>query len=267
VTVDIPLTGLNQVSGAQFGWQVPGLREELVTELIRSLPKDLRRQLVPAPDVARAVLARLAPADGGVPSGNGGAKAAGGPGQAGSGAYGEDSDLLGALSAELGRMRGVTVPREAWNPDRLPAHLRMTFRVVEDGRVLAAGKDLAALRRNLRPRLRETLSQAGRDLVRSGLRSWDLGDLPRVFDDGRVRGYPALADEGDAAGVRLFGTEAEAREAMWLGTRRLVLLQVPASARSAAGRLPASAKLALSRNPYPTSPRCSATARPVPPTP
>ena len=118
VTVDLPLATLNQVSGEEFGWQVPGLREELVTELIRSLPKQLRRNFVPAPDTARAVLARLGPAHG---------------------------DLLDTLAAELGQMGGVTIPREAWDLSRLPAHLRITFRVVDSGRVLAAGKDLGAL--------------------------------------------------------------------------------------------------------------------------
>ena len=55
MTVDVPLAALSQVSGDELGWQVPGRREELVTELIRSLPKDLRRLFVPAPDTARAV--------------------------------------------------------------------------------------------------------------------------------------------------------------------------------------------------------------------
>jgi ATP-dependent helicase HrpA len=226
VTVDLPLATLNQVSGEEFGWQVPGLREELVTELIRSLPKQLRRNFVPAPDTARAVLARLGPADG---------------------------DLLDTLAAELGRMGGVTIPREAWDLSRLPAHLRITFRVVDSGRVLAAGKDLGALRQQLRPRLQAALTEAAGGITRSGLRTWDLGSLPRTVTAGQVRAYPALADAGDAVDIRLFETEAEATEAMWLGTRRLILLQVPAGVRSVASRLPVNAKLAMSRHPYPSA--------------
>ncbi|MBO0788291.1 MAG: DUF3418 domain-containing protein, partial [Actinobacteria bacterium] len=84
-----------------------------------------------------------------------------------------------------------------------------------------------------------------------------LGTLPRVFTDGQVRGYPALADAGDAVDVRLFSSEAEASESMRLGTRRLILLQVPsggvAAARSVASRLPAATKLAMSRAPYPAA--------------
>ena len=226
VTVDIPLARLNQVGEEEFGWQVPGLREELVTELIRSLPKQLRTMFVPAPDTARALLPRLGPAHG---------------------------DLLSALAAELTRLGGTRVPRSAFDVSRLPAHLRVTFRVVEDGQVLATGKDLPGLRQELRPRLRETLTEAARGLTRSGLRAWDLDTLPRVLRAGQVRGYPALADAGDAADIRLFETEAEAQAAMRQGTRRLLLLAVPSGARAVAGRLPVGAKLALSRHPYPST--------------
>jgi ATP-dependent helicase HrpA len=225
VTVDIPLAGLNQVDGAEFGWQVPGLREELVTGLIRSLPKQLRIAFVPAPDTARAVLARLGPARG---------------------------DLLDALAAELGRIGGVTIPRDAWDLAALPAHLRITFRVLDDGAVLASGKDLGALRDQLRPALRAVLTDAARGIARSGLRNWDIGSLPRVFTAGQVRAYPALTDAGDSVGIAAFETEAEAAAAMLAGTRRLILLQVPAGVRSVASRLPVSAKLAMSRQPYPT---------------
>jgi len=134
VTVDVPLAALGQVSGEELGWQVPGRREELVTELIRSLPKDLRRAFVPAPDTARAVIARL-----GEPRGN----------------------LLDALGAELGRLGGVQIPREAWDLSRLPAHLRITFRVTDSGREVARGKDLEELRRRCSPRRPATSSGPG----------------------------------------------------------------------------------------------------------
>jgi len=222
VTVDIPLAQLNQVNGDEFSWQVPGLREETVTELIRSLPKQLRTQFVPVPDTARAVLPRLRPG----------------------------GDLLGALGAELTRLSGVPVPRSAWDESRLPSYLRVTFQVVDDGRVLASGKDLAELRRELRPRLQATLGEAARGLTRTGLRTWDMDTLPRVFSHGQVRAYPALADAGDSVDIRLFDTQAEADAAMRRGTRRLVLLQVPSGVRAVAGRLPVSAKLAMSRHPY-----------------
>jgi ATP-dependent helicase HrpA len=223
VTVDIPLTRLNQVDPGEFSWQVPGLRQELVTEMIRSLPKSLRRDLVPAPDVAREVLARLGP-----PSG----------------------DLRDAVARELRSLRGVTVPRDAWDLSKLPPHLRISVRVTEGDRVLAEGKDVAELQRELRPRLRAVLSQAAAGITRTGLTSWNFGALPTVFREGTVVAYPALFDAGDTVDVRLFETEAAARSAMWGGTRRLILLGAPSPVKSIAGRLSTQAKLALSHNPH-----------------
>ena len=223
VTVDIPLSRLNQVNPAEFSWQVPGLRTELVTEMIRSLPKSLRRDLVPAPDVAREVVARLGP-----PSG----------------------DLRDAVARELRSLRGVTVPRDAWDLGKLPPHLRITVRVTDGERVLAEGKDVAELQRELRPRLRAVLSRAAAGLTRSGLTSWDFDALPTVFREGTVVAYPALADAETTVDVRLFETEAAARSAMWAGTRRLILLGVPSPVKSIAGRLSTPAKLALSHNPH-----------------
>jgi ATP-dependent helicase HrpA len=223
VTVDIPLSRLNQVDPAEFSWQVPGLRTELVTEMIRSLPKALRRDLVPAPDVAREVVARLGP-----PSG----------------------DLRDAVARELRTLRGVTVPRDAWDATKLPAHLRVTVRVTDGDRVLAEGKDVAELQRQLRPKLRAVLSQAAAGLTRSGLTSWDFGPLPKVFREGTLVAYPALFDAGQAVDLRLFETESAARAAMWAGTRRLILISAPSPVKSIADRLSTQAKLALSRNPH-----------------
>ena len=224
VTVDIPLSRLNQMNPDEFSWQVPGLRAELVTELIRSLPKALRRDLVPAPDVAREVLARL-----GTPSG----------------------DVRDVLSRELRRLRGTEIPRDAWDLTKLPPHLRITFRVTgDDGAILGAGDDLAGLQRQLRPRLRAKLSAAAAGIVRSGLTSWDFGELPAVFKDGTVVAYPALVDAGDTVGVRLFETQSAARTAMRAGTRRLILLGLPSPVKSIAGGLTTRAKLALSHNPH-----------------
>ena len=225
VTMDVPLASLNQVTGREFGWQVPGLREELVTELIRSLPKQLRRAFVPAPDTARAVLARLGPPHG---------------------------DLLEVLGAELSRVGGVTISRDDFDLSRLPGHLSITFRVTDGDQVLAEGKDLAELKQQLGSRLRAMLDRAADGITRSGLTSWDFGALPRTFTNGQVRGYPALADAGDAVDIRLFDTQAQAAQAMARGTRRLILLQVSSGVRSVAGRLPVSSKLALSRQPYPS---------------
>jgi ATP-dependent helicase HrpA len=127
----------------------------------------------------------------------------------------------------------------------------MTFRVTDGDRELARGKDLDALRRELRPRLAEMVTEAAGDLIRTGLKDWSIGTLPRVFTRGQLTAYPALEDAGGTAEVRLFETQAQASAAMVRGTRRLLLLRLPTGLRSIAGRLPNERKLALSRSPYP----------------
>ncbi len=229
VTVDLPLPVLGQVSGDEFSWQVPGLRQELVTALIRSLPKQLRRNFVPAPDVAKAVLAALP----------------------------EDSDepLLVALSRELRRQTGIVVPQDAWQPAQIPEHLKINFRVVDEHRkTVAEGRDLAELRRELRPRTTSALAEAAKDITRRGLTDWTVGTLPRSYRQHvsgfDVTGYPALVDAGTAVDVKVFDTEAEQRHAMWLGTRRLVLLTVPSPVKSVIRGLDNRAKLALGTHPH-----------------
>ncbi|MFD9939861.1 ATP-dependent RNA helicase HrpA [Nonomuraea sp. NPDC059023] len=224
VTVHVPLQVLNQVNGDGFDWQIPGLREELITALIRVLPKHLRRNFVPAPNYAKQVLA--------------GVKPTGEP-------------LLDAVERELLRLTGVRVPRDAWQLDQVPDHLRVTYRVIDERkRTIAEGKDLDGLKKQLAPRLRKTLSAAGDDVERTGLHTWSFGTLPKVFEQGRMKGYPALVDEGSSVGVKIYETPAEQRRSMWTGTRRLLLLNVTNPARSLLGGLSNQAKLALSRSPH-----------------
>jgi ATP-dependent helicase HrpA len=213
VTVHVPLDVLARVGGADFSWQVPALREELVTALIRALPKELRRNFVPAPDTARAVLANLDP--GGEP-------------------------LLEAVQRELHRRTGILVPLDAFDLDKVPAHLRVTF-AIEDGNdaVIAQGKDLGALQAQLAAPARAAVADAT-GLERDGLHDWpdDLDPLPGTVEQTRgghtVRGYPAFVDEEKAVAIRVFATEAEQAASMRPGVRRLIRLTVPAPAKGIA---------------------------------
>ncbi|TBL35726.1 ATP-dependent RNA helicase HrpA [Verrucosispora sp. SN26_14.1] len=228
VTVDIPLPLLNQVPAESFDWQVPGLREELVIALIRSLPKPVRRNFVPVPDYARAALAAITPGE---------------------------EPLLDALTRQLRRMTGVTVPRDAWDLSRLPAHLRVTFRVLgEDDKPVAEGKNLPELQRRLKAEVRQVVAAAAPDVARTGLTGWEIGTLPRTIEQVRagyaVTAYPALVDEGATVGVRVFDSAGEQEAAHWAGTRRLLRLTVPSPAKFLQGRLSNEAKLSLSRNPH-----------------
>jgi ATP-dependent helicase HrpA len=232
VTVHVPIAVLNQLTGDDFDWQVPGLREELVTALIRSLPKALRRNFVPAPNFARDVLARLAD-DGAV---------TGWP-------------LLDALEDELRRMTGVVIGRDDWNLDAVPPHLRMTFRVVEKRRTLGEDKDLDALKARLKGRMRAAISAAADDGIQQrGLVSWTIGTLPREIEQQRggrtVRAYPALVDEGSSVAVGLLEDETAQRVAMAAGTRRLLLLGTASPVKWVLGRLPNDVKLTLSQYRY-----------------
>jgi ATP-dependent helicase HrpA len=229
VTVHVPLERVGELRADAFAWLVPALREELVTALIRSLPKELRRPLVPVPEVVADVLTRVRPGR---------------------------EPLLDALARELEQTRGVKVPRETWAPDRLPPHLRMRFRVEDrQGEVVAEGEDLDALREAVKPRLREQLVAASRSAAveRSGARSWDFGDLPRELAPaagGGLRAFPALVDEGETVGVRLFETAAEQASAMRAGTRRLLRLTVRSPIPWVVDRLHTADKLALMTAPH-----------------
>src|ERR1700729_2701165 len=185
----------------------------------------LRLELVTEPDLAREILASF---NGAVPA----------------------ADIRETLARELLRLRGVRVPIDEFDLDKLPPHLRITFRVMDGEKVVAAGKDLAALKRQLRPKVRATLSARATGLTRTGVTSWDFGPLPQVFTDGEVKAYPALVDARAAVDVRLFETAAAARRAMRAGTRRLVLLTVKSPANEVAKRLSTPQKLVLSDNPH-----------------
>ena len=228
VTVHVPLKTLPQLRPDGFDWLVPAFRLELVTALIRSLPKEVRRRLVPVPELAHEVLERLQPRNG---------------------------HFVEAVARELERLRGVRVAPGTFDASRLPAHMRMTFRVEdEQGEAVAEGTGLDALREEVRPRLRAELASAARGLEATGLRGWEIGDLPRTValpeTGGEVRGYPALVDEGETAGVRVLETPAAQRAAMRAGTRRLLLLGVPAPIRSVQAGLTNAQRLALAGAPH-----------------
>ena len=230
VTVHVPVGVLARLGGDQFSWQVPALREELVTALIRSLPKDLRRNFVPAPDTARAVLADLGPGD---------------------------ESLLETLQRELHRRTGVLVPITAFDLDKLPSHLRVTFAVEgSDGAEVARGKDLGALQIRLAGQSDRAVTDAvAGELQRSGLHGWpeDLPELPRTVENHvgghSVRGYPGLVDTGESAAIRVFATAVERDAAMGMGLRRLLRRSTPSPLKSLEKSLDPRRRLLLAANP------------------
>ncbi len=230
VSVEVPLATLNQLHDDAFSWHVPGLREELVVALIRSLPKRLRVSFVPAPNVARAFLQAVPPSE---------------------------EPLTEALARYLRSTTGVHVPPESWDWSKVPAHLRPTVRVVdESGTLVASGKDLAGLKAPLRPAVAQAMADAASDarLTATGQTRWTFGTIPATFSQVRagheVRGCPALVDEGDTVGLQVVGTEREQAALHRRGVRRLLALDTPRLDLLAG--LDNAAKLALSGSPYPS---------------
>ncbi|MFV9672801.1 MAG: ATP-dependent RNA helicase HrpA [Acidimicrobiia bacterium] len=228
VTIDIPIGGLSRIDPEIFDGHVPGLREELVIAMMRALPKQIRKKLAPIPETALSVLE----------------------------AYDPDRDrFVPFLRGELTRRSGIAIAPDAFDPERLPSHLRPTFRVVNaEGLVLADGGDLRALKGQLQDEARAAMSASGHGIERSDMRSWECGDLPRSIEidgSGRmVTAYPALVDEGDSVAIHLYATPAERDTAMWEGTRRLVMLDLPSPSRHLRSLVTADGRAAVADGPH-----------------
>ncbi|GAB5077770.1 ATP-dependent RNA helicase HrpA [Arthrobacter sp. AD-310] len=276
VTAEVPVLFLNQLDDAPFRWLIPGQRVELVTALIKSLPKQVRKNFVPAPDVARQAVAVLEsdfdPAT---------------------------DELEPSLELALRRIRGAIIPPGSWNWDAVPPHLRVSFKVVDSaGKVLDEGKDLAALQEKLAPATRRAIAEslgatpatagpakgsakgsaaaraqhdggasaaatsgqvpgaaaAGGFVERDGLTEWSFGTIERqvssMVKGHTVTGYPALVDQGTSVALRVFQTPDEQLEAMRGGVIRLLALRVPAPDRYVLEHLSNTEKLTFSQNPH-----------------
>ncbi|GAB2728122.1 ATP-dependent RNA helicase HrpA [Nocardia thraciensis] len=231
VTVHIPVAQLAHVRAVGFDWLVPGMREELVAALIKTLPKHLRRSVVPAPDFARAALARLTP---------------------------RAEPLRSGLARELSQLGSVTIGPADLDPAALPDHLRMTFAATAaDGTVVDRSKSLASLKNTLAEQVSKSVARATAAAERAPATVWtseSLGTLePTVRREAggqTVIGYPALVPEGEGVAVRVLSSPAQQAAAMRAGTRALVLRELPSSTRAVTAGLSPTDRLALSQNPY-----------------
>ncbi|EKE86921.1 ATP-dependent RNA helicase HrpA [Idiomarina xiamenensis] len=232
VTLQIPLALLNQVSSEGTEWLIPALREELVTALIKALPKAQRRQLVPAPDYARAIVADLQPLQ---------------------------QPLLAALSYKVKRMTGMDIDPQDWPLAQLPAHLRMNFCIVDEKQqCIAQGRDLDALQQRLRGKVKQTLvkrsDNSGAAIRREAITDWQMGALPVTLSQQQgpyqLQAFPALRDNGKQVAVDVFESQQRAAFEHRKGLRKLVLLQVPSPVRYLQKSLSNKAKLAMYFNPW-----------------
>ena len=263
VTVTIPLALLNQVPTAPFSWQVPGLRTELATELIRALPKRIRTQLVPAPDRARAALTWLED---------------------------HDADRHAPFTAELGRalrtLTGVIINPDDWNTAAIPAHLRIGFDITDaEGRPvgkksrkngkdklkgsqsasIARSEDLEALQTDLAPEVSQSLTKAAGQPQIHGAKEWTFDPIPKRVDLSRkgpdAVGYPCLVDEGDSVGTTVLDTPRAQRTSHASGVVKLLILNLPDPTKWVVTHMDNATKLALATSPYPSVSALLADAR------
>jgi ATP-dependent helicase HrpA len=224
VTLHLPLAMLNALPTARCEWLVPGLLGEKVAELIRGLPKPLRRNFVPAPDFARAFIEAESP---------------------------RDESLVKVLAAFLKRTTGVEIAATEFAAVELSAHFSMRYRLHEGddskGPTLATSRNLAALRRQWEGQAREAFSRkTDIELTREDVTSWDFEEIPaRVHSDGGLMAFPALVDLGETVALRVFERSDEAGQAHRQGVVRLLRNALASDAKQARRRLPVGNALAL----------------------
>ncbi|MGH8124327.1 MAG: ATP-dependent RNA helicase HrpA [Rhodanobacteraceae bacterium] len=226
VTLRVPLPLLNAIPVTRCEWLVPGLLQDKVAALIRSLPKALRRNFVPAPEFARAFIEAETP---------------------------RDELLATVLAAFLKRVTGVEVTAAAFDAAALPVHLLMRFDLRDErGHPLAQGRDLEALRGSFGPRAREAFSRhADAAVTREDVRDWDFDTIPHQTRarDG-ITAYPALVDLGEVVALRVFENADEAARAHRAGVERLLRIALANEFKHAQKQLPLKPKLAVAFAPH-----------------
>lgn len=234
VSVLIPLPLLNQIQEIGFDWLIPGLRHELIIALIKSLPKRLRRNFVPAPNYADACISDMPQTD----------------------KNGQPFPFLEALSKKLMRMTGINVELSEWDVANLPAHLSMNFKVVDGhSKMIKQGRNLHELKFGLESKIEQSLQQAASpDIEKDNITQWDFSPLESEYLDNsqgyEVKAYPALVDKQKSTSIKLFDTREKAFDAHRLGVRRLIKLNIPSPVNYLQDKLPNKAKLGLYFNPF-----------------
>jgi ATP-dependent helicase HrpA len=221
VTLQVPLAFVNAVPGARCEWLVPGLLAEKVAELIRGLPKALRRNFVPAPDFARAFVDAETP---------------------------RDEALAAALAAYLQRVTGVGVTAGAFASIEVPQHLSMRFRIFdENGNTLAEGRDIEAIRAQWGGAANAAFSRrADAELTREEVSEFDFDEIPeRVSSGAGLVAFPALVDLGESVALRVFEGAGEAQVAHARGVERLLRRSLHDAVKQARRQLPIERRLAL----------------------
>ncbi|MBI0113432.1 ATP-dependent RNA helicase HrpA [Gilliamella sp. W8129] len=233
VTITIPLNILNQIKNSGFDWQVPGFRYDLIISLIKSLPKSLRKSLVPAPNYAEAFLSRV---------------------------NSTASPLLETLQNEFRKMTGTRIESTDWQLDQVPSYLKMNFSIVDHNREIAFGKDLVKLQEQLKTEVQQALSSLTQKksikIEKNNITDWDFGSLPAIYEEKQknytIKAYPAIIDNQHSVSIKLVDSLEEQKRLSKLGIRRLLILNIPSPIKYLHEKLPNKSKLGLYFNSFGT---------------
>ena len=224
VTLRVPLEALSMLDERRFEWLVPGMLEDKIQLIVKSLPKHLRRALPHPSAFVPELLDQLGKPEGG---------------------------LCERIATIIRLKVGVDVLPDEIRAIELPPHSHMNFEVIDSkGDILASGRNLGVIRTKLAPRIREGFSKLTADnLTRDHLKRWSFGELPEAVDVRRfgmtVRAFPALVDMKNSVSIKLFDTRAGADESMRFGLRRLCMLAADADFKKYTQFLPAADRLAM----------------------
>lgn len=233
VTIKIPLDILNQIKNRGFDWQVPCFRKDLIIALIKSLPKSLRRNLVPAPNYADVFLGRVDTTE---------------------------KPLLECLENEFHKMTGVKITSENWQLEQVPEYLKMNFSIIDsNNNEIASSKDLDMLKQQLKTQLEQVLSsitinKKDNSIEQNNLTDWTFGKLPDVYEEKQknytVKAYPAIIDNQNSVSIKLVDNQSEQQRLTKLGLRRLLMLNIPSPIKYLHEKLPNKSKLSLYFNSF-----------------
>lgn len=231
VTVMVPVPMLAGLDIEGFDWLVPGLRFELVNELIRSLPKALRRTVVPAPEFAERAMERLIPFEG---------------------------PLTQQLADVLRELGGHGINASDFQPDKLPDHLRMNYAAIDkSGTIIDSDRDLAALRERQAGHIKSSVSRVSRTAESTAVSEWTDDTLGTVdetvtttVDGHEVTAYPALVATKEGVELKVHPTKAAADAAMVTTTLTLLMREISVSTAQMIKGLPLQQRVAVDSYPH-----------------
>lgn len=229
VTLTVPLTALNTLNPVQFEWLIPALLREKITQLIKTLPKNIRVNFVPAPQYADACIDAI---------------------------HDRSAPLIYTISEQLTRMSGITIDDNDWQADTLEPHFFMRFDIRDqDNRSIASGRDLVALQQSLSQEVSKQFSNTiNWDIEKKDLTNWDFDELPneinKTVNKLEVKGFPALQDDDDSVSIVIVDTEDQANAIHHDGLKRLFSLALKQDIKYLLKNLPGIQKICMSYNSF-----------------